>query len=283
MSLKLTIVACLLTLAHTRSLSPRIIGSHNAIPGEFPYQVSLQWGWLPFLPHSHFCGGSIINSTWVVTAAHCVSAMKEFPKTVTFLVKAGKHDIDKLELSEQISSISKSFIHDRYNDSAGVSPYDIALIKLKIPLVFNKRVAPVALPEKDSDPEGIVTLSGWGAVNNNTRDPNYPSILQTADMPIIDRKTCNNAIEMLGREANQTLKDMVDETNICTGPLSGGTAACSGDSGGPLTLRKNGGNSSELVGIVSWGIIPCGRVGGPSVYVRVSSFRDWIADKISKN
>lgn len=49
-----------------------------------------------------------------------------------------------------------------------------------------------------------------------------------------------------------------------------------GDSGGPL-VTKNGFGEAEVVGIVSWGLFPCGRKNAPSVYTRVSAFITWIA------
>jgi len=44
----------------------KIVGGDFAFEGQFPYQVSL------FLDSSFFCGGSLISSTTVLTAAHCV-------------------------------------------------------------------------------------------------------------------------------------------------------------------------------------------------------------------
>lgn len=58
--------------------------------------------------------------------------------------------------------------------------------------------------------------------------------------------------------------------NICTGPLSGGLSACSGDSGGPLE------QDGTVIGIVSWGMTPCGSRGAPSVFTKVSAYIDWI-------
>lgn len=39
----------------------------EAEEGEFPWLVSIQIG------NEHFCGGTIINNWWIVTAAHCLS------------------------------------------------------------------------------------------------------------------------------------------------------------------------------------------------------------------
>lgn len=55
-----------------------------------------------------------------------------------------------------------------------------------------------------------------------------------------------------------------------------------GDSGGPLA-SKNDEGVHELVGVASWGVIPCGRKGAPSVFVKVSDFIDWINSTIAEN
>lgn len=50
----------------TRSKLPRIIGGTEATLGRWPWQVAL------YHNSKHVCGGSIITSQWIVTAAHCV-------------------------------------------------------------------------------------------------------------------------------------------------------------------------------------------------------------------
>lgn len=88
----------------------RVVGGVNAKQGEFPHQVSLQWGLPPILPLSHMCGGSILNENWILTAAHC-------PKGVPFgglSVKAGKHRINSREQTEQTIEVAKTFVHPDY-------------------------------------------------------------------------------------------------------------------------------------------------------------------------
>ena len=85
----------------------------------------------------------------------------------------------------------------------------------------------IALPVKDSEPSGNVVLSGWGALDGRSEEAEMPMILQTITIPIVTRRDCNAAIEKIAAEQGQVLKDFVHETNICTGPLTGGISACS--------------------------------------------------------
>uniref|UniRef100_A0A3B5LFZ3 Peptidase S1 domain-containing protein n=1 Tax=Xiphophorus couchianus TaxID=32473 RepID=A0A3B5LFZ3_9TELE len=62
----------LLPVLELRGFFPRstalmsIVGGNISKPGQFPWQVSLHF------QREHICGGSIITSSWVLTAAHCV-------------------------------------------------------------------------------------------------------------------------------------------------------------------------------------------------------------------
>ncbi|XP_047346991.1 trypsin-1-like [Vespa velutina] len=247
--------------------SPRIVGGENANKGEFPYQVSLQWG-LTSSNTKHFCGGSILNEKWIITAGHCILAV---PSVGAFVVKAGKHNIKYSEKGEQIIKVKRSIVHELY--PGGVAPYDIALVELQAPLSLSKEISAINLPNPEDVPTGNVLLSGWGSISK-TSVAEMPDILQKANLPLISINECYNALnDLIGPSP-------LADTNICSGPLTGGYSACSGDSGGPLVQKSNG--KTELVGIVSWGIIPCGTRGAPSVYTRVSAFNNWILQNISK-
>lgn len=49
--------------------TPLVVGGVNALPGEFPFIISIQWVILG--SSTHVCGGSILNNIWILTAAHC--------------------------------------------------------------------------------------------------------------------------------------------------------------------------------------------------------------------
>lgn len=103
----------------------RIIGGLDALPGEFPYIVSMQWTFLGLSTHT--CGGSIISASWVLTAAHCIT---ESPAIGSFAIIAGAHDFNTVQSSEQRIAVQSNIIHPLYQ--GGVNPHDIALVSFDL-------------------------------------------------------------------------------------------------------------------------------------------------------
>ncbi|XP_052835982.1 LOW QUALITY PROTEIN: anionic trypsin [Drosophila gunungcola] len=252
--------------------SKKFLAKREATPHSAPYVVSIQM-MTPDQGLVHYCAGTVINEHWILTAAHCLSSPQAVENSV---IVAGSHDIhdQKGEASNiQMRHIDYYVRHELY--LGGVNPYDIALIYTKTPLVFDSYVQPATLPEQDARPDGYGTLYGWGNVSM-TAVPNYPHRLQEANMPILDMELCEQILARSGLQLH--------ETNLCTGPLTGGVSICTADSGGPLIQQcceEHFEQANIVIGIVSWGKMPCGQKNAPSVFVRVSAFTEWINQVIS--
>ncbi|XP_025226049.1 chymotrypsin-like protease CTRL-1 isoform X1 [Theropithecus gelada] len=114
------------------SFSQRIVNGENAVPGSWPWQVSLQDS-----SGFHFCGGSLISQSWVVTAAHCnVSPGRHF-------VVLGEHDLSSNAEPLQVLSISQAITHPSWNPTTMNN--DVTLLKLASPAQYTTRISPVCL------------------------------------------------------------------------------------------------------------------------------------------
>lgn len=224
-----------------------IVGGTAAKDGEAAHQVSLQMS-------SHFCGGSIISSTWILTAAHCVSG--DSPDQLNIRYSTLKHNSGGL-----FAKVKTIIVHEKYE--SWTTNNDIALLETTAPLTLEGLNAkPIPLPAAGNEPTGTITTSGWGYLKEG--GGTLPADLQIVHVPVVDRATCNTAYG-----ANR-----ITEAMFCAGVLgTGGADACQGDSGGPVVDA-----AGKLVGAVSWGR-GCARPDYPGVYTRVGNFIDWVKEK----
>ena len=82
----------------------------------------------------------------------------------TFICVTGEYDRSKADGTEQVIPIDQIFIHPNYNPPVSGKDYDVALIKLRVPITFNNYVRPVCLPIS-SYPPGVPNcyVTGWGS------------------------------------------------------------------------------------------------------------------------
>ncbi|XP_067574515.1 chymotrypsinogen B-like [Pseudorca crassidens] len=231
----------------------RIVNGEDAVPGSWPWQVSLQTS-----SGFHFCGGSLISADWVVTAAHCGVRKSH-------LVVAGVSDHGSEEEAVQVLRIAEVFEHPLWD--LRTVQNDIALLKLATPVSLSRTVSAVCLPSANASfPAGsLCTTTGWGKTRYNAHK--IPDKLQQATLPILSNADCK-----------KYWGSKITDVMICAG--ASGISSCMGDSGGPLVCQKDG--AWTLVGIVSWGSGRCGPF-SPGVYTRVTKFIPWVLEVLEAN
>ncbi|GCB78662.1 hypothetical protein scyTo_0020132 [Scyliorhinus torazame] len=231
----------------------RIVNGEDAVPGSWPWQVSMQQR-----NGFHFCGGSLINENWVVTAAHCSVSTRH-------VVVIGDYNKCTADGKSQSISVAKAITHPYWNSNT--INYDITLVKLSSPVKFNQQVSPVCLAGTNSiiSAGKLCVTTGWGLTNSNAF--RTPCILQQTSLPILSNVQCQ-----------KYWGNMISDVMICAG--ASGASSCMGDSGGPLVCQEGG--AWSLVGIVSWGSGNCSPR-NPGVYARVSEFRNWIDQTLATN
>ncbi|XP_067883720.1 coagulation factor XI-like [Heterodontus francisci] len=242
-------------------MKARVFGGNVSLPGEWPWQVSIYFDqWDKF---NHFCGGSIIASHWIITAAHCFQRNEDLRH---WKVYAGITKLSDITNTTSFYKIEQIIIHEEYNDVT--EGYDVALLKLDQAILFNSYQMPICLPtsEENTSMGNTCWITGWG----ETESGQISQVLLKARVPVMSHESCQSHYS----EHNIT------EHMMCAGYEEGKIDTCKGDSGGPLACEHGG--DWYLVGITSWGK-GCAKKGKPGIYIRVSKFQAWVHKKISND
>uniref|UniRef100_A0A3B3ZPC6 Peptidase S1 domain-containing protein n=1 Tax=Periophthalmus magnuspinnatus TaxID=409849 RepID=A0A3B3ZPC6_9GOBI len=189
-------------------LQTRIVGGDNATAGDWPWQVSMHFN------ERHICGGTVINTQWVLTA-------------VFFYSGFNPHEVSR--------SVSQIIMHPDYNSTTFQN--DIALMKLSSPITYTNYIRPVCLAAKSSifHNGSECWATGWEPLVAH-------DILQEVQIPVVGNNLCSSFYSFI----NVTITCNM----LCAGEL--GKGVCQGDSGGPVQCKQ--GSRWIQGGISSFGI-----------------------------
>ncbi|XP_071817967.1 low-density lipoprotein receptor-related protein 1-like isoform X2 [Apostichopus japonicus] len=234
----------------------RIVGGRKAIRGSAPWMVRLY----DRGRRRHFCGGSLLNSFWVISAAHCIRGYLAQPQDL--MIRLGDYDTKQTENSEHLEQVHGIYIPEMYNSSTYDG--DIALIRLAHPITrFSEYVRPICLPNIATSRRAhkvgeLGKVTGWGQIADYGP---YPRYMTEVILPLVGKRRCRDST-----------RHLVTTNMFCAGYPRESGDACMGDSGGPYSVYHRG--RWYILGIVSWGE-GCGVDGKYGFYTKVAKFLEW--------
>ncbi|KAH8404040.1 hypothetical protein KR215_008338 [Drosophila sulfurigaster] len=215
-----------------------------------------------------FCGAAIIHHHYLLSAAHCFLSA-ETSQAALLRIVVGEHDLSIAyeTLFTRHYDLDALILHEQFSSSNGQLRNDIALLRTRLPILWNRSVGPACLPLQPTENGKKLPLvgqqllaAGWGTTSYG--GPQTARLLKTT-LDVIGIEQCRSSLS----------EGSVPLHSFCT--YTPGRDTCQYDSGGALYERSHG--RLMAVGIVSYGYACATQQ--PSVNTRVASFIKWIRAK----
>lgn len=253
------------------AVTPYIVGGGDADVANFPFMASLMFEY-DSQPNTiyPFCGGSVLDATHILTAAHCVYDVASY-RIGNMKVAIEANNAQEM-FSVQRVAVKNIYYPSNYNDTTLIN--DVAVLELSQPLPnytagHSAQLGDLLDQSYRTDDEEF-TIIGYGRFSSNQVNSNVE--FMKATMEYINPEDCNIwANFTTSTKQICATGSSFDSSNLLT-------ATCQGDSGGPLVWNN------IQIGIVSFGPSICGQSiksnGDPlavqSVFTDVSQYKDWI-------
>ncbi|KAL3272123.1 hypothetical protein HHI36_022588 [Cryptolaemus montrouzieri] len=221
-----------------------IVDGAYTVQNEFPWLVAL-YKWQD-MTYKFTCTATLVDRNHVVTAAHCLkfynSNLIEKEDILLILGQSYlKHWAEKPDTV--LRTVSRVDVHPEYRQYSGHG--DLAVLTLSKPVEYSRTIKPICLWADYDDLRYVVgkygTVAGWG---KDDSQKNLMVDVKKVDMPIVSEETC--------LRSNSEFRQLISDKTFCAGERNG-KGPCSGDSGSPFMLQKNG--KWTLRGIVSRSIL----------------------------
>ncbi|XP_052850176.1 enteropeptidase [Drosophila gunungcola] len=246
------------------STTPLIFQGRNLQRGQLPWLVAIFERRESNGP-AFICGGSLISTSTVLSAAHCFRFPGRDLTADRTAVSLGRNSL-AIHSEGEIRGVSQLIIHENYQIKQ-VTEADLVLLRLDEPVRYNDYIVPICLWSSSNRmdlPQGHTTyVAGWGPDESGTGNSDVSKI---TDLKIVSESNCN-------LELPHTL---VQPSTLCAKKT--GSGPCASDGGGPLMLREQ--DVWVLRGVISGGLIneeehTC-ELSKPSVFTDVAKHIDWV-------